>query len=91
MANFVTHYQIWKLVNFRLVEENLDEVTSQMIYGALKNKPAMDLEDPATLAWIEQYVENRRTGKTNRGASVNPETFWAKQRTAQAQAESGSE
>jgi hypothetical protein len=72
----MTHYQLAKLVNFRLSQEGLAEVRSQQIYNALRNKPEFDTDDPQTLKWIEQYVDARRTGRTQRN-SIDPAAWFA--------------
>lgn len=77
MARFVTHYQLSKLVNFRLRQEGLKEVTSQQIYGALRNRPMFDLDDAKTLEWIEDYVERRASGRGANHDIVDPEEFFA--------------
>jgi hypothetical protein len=80
MARYITHYQLSKLVNFRLGQEGLKGVTSQQIYGALRNKPMFDLDSSDTLEWIERYVEGRKTGKRNSAESVDPEEFFRQAR-----------
>jgi|ERR1700747_194811 len=78
----MTHYQLAKLVNFRLVQEGLKEVRSQQIYNVLKNKDEFDTEDPATIEWIENYVKTRKTGKTQRN-SIDPATWWAQRQESE--------